>query len=91
MTVTWAPAALDDLIDVYTYIADDSPERAEGVVRAVTRTAEGLADFPLLGRVGALLGTREQIMSRYRYKIVYRIGGEEVEIVRIIHTSRNWP
>lgn len=91
MTITWSPAALDDLTDIYTYIGNENPESAERVVRAIVHAAEGLVTFPSMGRIGALPGTRERIMRRYRYKIVYRVRGNDVEVVRVIHTSRNWP
>jgi toxin ParE1/3/4 len=91
MTIIWSPSARADLTNAYTYIAADDPEAAERVVRAIVRAAEGLAEFPAMGRVGALPGTRERIMSRYRYKIVYRAHGEQIEILRIIHTAQNWP
>jgi plasmid stabilization system protein ParE len=44
-----------------------------------------------MGRVGALPGSRERIMSRYHYKIVYRAHGEQIEILRIIHTAQDRP
>lgn len=93
MTITWAPAALDDLTNAYTYIAADSPDNAERVVRAIVRAAEGLTEFPSIGRAGTLPGTRERLLSRYRYKIVYRIQEQEdqIEIVRVIHMAQNWP
>jgi len=84
MTITWPPAALADLSNVYTYIADDSSESAERVVRAIVDAAEGLVNFPLMGREGAVPGTRERIMSRYRYKIIYRVQNDHIELVHVL-------
>ncbi|HWE62340.1 MAG TPA: type II toxin-antitoxin system RelE/ParE family toxin [Chloroflexota bacterium] len=91
MKLRWAPAASDDLTAAYTYIANDDPERAERVVRTIVNAAEGLVLFPLHGRAGAMPGTRERILSRHPYKIVYRIQGDWIEIVRIVHMAQDWP
>lgn len=76
---------------MFFHLAAENPERAEAVVRAITWAAEGLLQFPTMGRAGAIAGTRERTMTRYRYKIVYRVSQETLEILRIIHMSRNWP
>lgn len=91
MTITWAPAALDDLLNVYTHIAADSPDQARSVVQRIRKAAEGLAGFPYLGRVGDVPGTRERVMSRLPYIIVYTVSDELIEIVRVIHQRQQWP
>jgi toxin ParE1/3/4 len=91
MTIFWAPAALDDFLNVYTHIAVDNPDQARKVVQRIRRAAEGLEDFPYLGRVGDVPGTRERVLSRLPYIIVYTVSEERIEIVRVIHQKQQWP
>ncbi len=47
------------------------------------------------GRPGRVEGTFEKSATKWRYVIAYQLlrnteGAEEVVIVRVIHTSRNW-
>ncbi len=91
MTVTLARSALDDIARVYEYYSDRDYEHGERVVRAIMRACEGLADFPLLGKVGALEGTRERLMTRYPYRLVYKIEGEVIYVIRVVGTRQQWP
>jgi len=53
----------------------------------------GLAQFPLMGREGVVPGTRERILTRYPYKIIYEVNENDdtIEIDRVLHTSQQWP
>jgi plasmid stabilization system protein ParE len=86
--VVLTPAAQDDLRAVYTFYAARNPAAADRVVGAILNAASGLATFPLLGRQGVVPGTRERIVTRYPYRIVYRFAGDTIEVLRVIHTAR---
>lgn len=85
------PAAQDDLRAAYAYYAERDPAAPDRVIGVILHAANGLAQFPLLGRAGAVPGTRERIVSRYPYRIVYHIVNETIEVLRIIHTAQPWP
>lgn len=91
MRVIWTPAASDDLEHIYTYIATESPASAERVARAIVNAVEGLALFPSMGRTGAVPGTRERLLSRYPYKVVYRVQRDHIDVVRVINMAQDWP
>jgi len=82
------PAAQDDIRAAYAYYMDRCPARADRVVGAILKAANGLAQFPLLGTPGKVPGTRERIVVRYRYRIVYHIVGDTVEVLRILHGAQ---
>lgn len=73
MPIIISPAARDDIRAVYTYYAERNPDLAGRIVRAITNAIAGLERFPLMGRAGVKPGTRERILSRYPYKIIYEI------------------
>jgi toxin ParE1/3/4 len=84
-------AARDDLRTVYSFYAERSPTTADRAVGAILKAANGLTRFPLMGKHGAIEGTRERVVMRFPYRIVYRIETDDVVVVRIIHTARQWP
>ncbi|MBI2434980.1 MAG: type II toxin-antitoxin system RelE/ParE family toxin [Candidatus Hydrogenedentes bacterium] len=91
MRVRWVSKALTSLVEAAKYIEQDNPEAASHLAETFIETARRLGDFPMLGRVGRVRGTRELVVPRTRYIIAYRIVEQEVQIVRVVHTSRRWP
>lgn len=43
-----------------------------------------------MGRTGAKPGTRERILIRYHYKVVYEINGDTIEVDRVLHSAQHW-
>jgi toxin ParE1/3/4 len=84
MTVRLTRAAEEDIAAIYAYYAERDPDLAGRVSRAIIGAIDGLVDFPLMGREGQVPNTRERIMTRYPYRIVYRIVGEQVFILRVL-------
>ncbi len=91
MKVVLSDPAEDDLAGIYDYYSVRDYEHAERVIRAIIRACDGLADFPLLGKKGKVEGSRERLMTRYPYRLVYRIDGETIFVSRIVHTHQQWP
>ena len=73
------------------YIAADDPAAARLVVARVLEAVTQLADQPGLGRPGRVPGTRELVVARTRYVVPYRVKRDDVEILRVFHTSRRVP
>ncbi|MGH2461073.1 MAG: type II toxin-antitoxin system RelE/ParE family toxin [Chloroflexota bacterium] len=61
------------------------------VLGTFLRAVNGLALLPLLGRPGEVPQTRERLVARYPYRIVYHIdeAHEVVEIWRVLHAARS--
>lgn len=91
MIVNLSRPAEDDLASIYSYYGERDYEHAERVIRAIIRACDGLADFPLLGKQGVVEGTRERLMTRFPYRLVYRIDGETIFVARILHVRQQWP
>jgi addiction module RelE/StbE family toxin len=87
----WLPKALDDFSEIVDSISDDNPiaaaEQGSEIVSQVSR----LADNQSIGRKGRVRGTRELIIVGTPYIAVYRIAGASIQILRILHSSRQWP
>ena len=91
MLVRWTPAAADDLEQVARYLREHHPEFAQQTVTTLFKAAESLADFPSRGREGREPGTRELVLARLPYVLVYTIKTEALWIVRVLHAARERP
>ena len=91
MRVVWTRAALSDIDDIQTYIAQDSPLAAYQLVSDIySRAIRLLGDAPLAGRIGRARGTRELVFADLPYIVVYRVT-DSAEIIAVMHTAQQWP
>ena len=91
MEVIISPAAGVDIRAAYSYYAERNPDVAGRIGRSISAAINGLARFPLLGRAGVVPGTRSRVLTRYPYKIAYEIQDETIAVLRVLHTSQQWP
>ncbi len=87
-----APQAQQDLADVWHFIAQDNPAAADRVLDTVKNQFRQIAQQPGVGRSREELapGLRSVVVRRYRrYLIFYRQHAEAMEIVRVLHGSRD--
>ncbi len=91
MQIRWQDDAINDLIQVRRFIAMDNPSAAARVADRIRSAVPKLADQPGMGRPGRVPGTRERVLVDIPYIIVYRVEGNSVVILRVLHTSRKWP
>jgi toxin ParE1/3/4 len=92
MNIVWSPEAIEDLISLRAYIAEESPAGARRVVLRVLHDIEYLLpDNPHMGRPGRVPGTRELVIPQTPYIVPYRVQGEVIQILRVYHGARRWP
>lgn len=92
--VIWSQDARRDLIEAVEYIAEDAPQAAVKLSSALIQSAQSLG-LHSTGRLGRIPGVYEKSLPKYLYVMAYRIvpgsDGETIVILRIVHTSRDWP
>jgi len=91
MRLEWSIFAQADRDAIFDYIEADSPQAAITVDDRIRERTEALTRFPTCGRVGRVEGTRELVIGRTPYIAAYRITGNTVRILRVLHGSRRWP
>ncbi len=85
------PAAEEDLIGIWVYIAQDNEKATDRVYEAAENTFELLADSPRIGtpyhpRRIQLKGVRFFPIQKYHnYLIYYKEQPEGIEIIRVLH------
>ena len=73
-----------DLNRIEEHIEIDNPAAARTTIRRIRKRCLDLADFPHQGRpAGASL--RELVIAGTPYLAVYRVVGDEVRVLRILH------
>jgi toxin ParE1/3/4 len=87
----WTKRALRRLESIFDYIAQDSPQAAAKVSERIYSITQNLGDYPAMGRVGRISGTRELPLPDMPYIIAYRVTETSVDVITIIHTSQRWP
>lgn len=74
---------------IESYIATDNPGAARGVGRRIRAAFEVLCHFPEMGRRGRVPGTREWVVRRVPYVVVYAIGESSIDVLGVFHCARD--
>jgi addiction module RelE/StbE family toxin len=88
----YLPIAQDDLLAIYDYVAQDSPARALTFVDKLDERIGRLEHHPLLGRIPRHARLRQdgyRVLIIDTYLVFYIIRGQQIEIHRVVHGSRN--
>lgn len=83
-------SAQTDLLEVWTYIAEENMDAADGVLDAIERDATLLATQPMMGRARNELvrGIRSWPTST-PYILFYEADLQGIVIVRVLHHARD--
>lgn len=87
--VTKRPRAFADLIEIWEYIADDSPASATRFLGLVEDTLDGLARQPSMGRARDELADHLRSFPIGRYVVYYLPLDDGIDLVRMLHGSRD--
>jgi toxin ParE1/3/4 len=88
MLIKWTRAALASVDEIAGFIAKDNPIRATSFVQELQAAVTQLQAHPGMGRAGRVPGTRELVLHK-NYIAIYRVRGDDVEILRLHHATRN--
>ncbi|MFZ2448543.1 MAG: type II toxin-antitoxin system RelE/ParE family toxin [Syntrophobacteraceae bacterium] len=92
MKVRWTQNAIEHLVNIYEYIANNSPMYAKGMMDKITRRSEQIAEHPFSGRKVPQYNAediREIIEAPYR--IIYRIRPDQLDVIAVVHCARLLP
>lgn len=89
------PQALRDVEECFVYIAEENLDIGVDFLVAVENTFEELTAFPLVGRILELKNQEApsvriwHVKGYERYLIFYTAAENTIEIVRVLHSSRD--
>ncbi len=85
---TKRPRAEADLLEIWLYIAQDSPRAADRLLDRIEAQCRLLADNPRLGRARPEIAPDARAWIVGRYLILYRARDDGIEVVRVVHGAR---
>ena len=90
--VIWDENAKESLRDIYLYVKEASPNAAKKVRLEILKLTSSLSKNPERFSAEKYLskkGKEFHSVTKWNYKIIYRIANDKVRILAIIHTRRN--
>lgn len=91
MRVNWTKSAINDLEIEANYLSKISPSIEDSFLEHVESSIDLIKEYPELGRIGRVNQTRELILKKFQYILVYLVESSYIDIIRLLHTSRKWP
>jgi plasmid stabilization system protein ParE len=91
MKVVLRDSAVADLEDIHAWIAVERPLTADKVVDRIFASVQILKLFPESGRPGRVEGTRELVVPRLPYIVIYEVAYEldAVLVTAVVHGARD--
>ena len=96
----WTEPASQDFLGIVEWIKARNPAAAAKVGRHILDSVEALLNHPYMGKPGRSPDTRELVITRYPYLIVYGVEPDAetpppqpqtVFILRVLHGAMQWP
>ena len=91
MKLIWSRFARSDRDRIFSYIEAQSPNAAVTVDERISVAARRLTAFPESGRPGRVAGTRELVVRRTSFVVVYSLTEDTVFVRRVLHGAQLWP
>jgi plasmid stabilization system protein ParE len=91
-TLRYLPAADADLVEIFDFIAHDSPNRALSYLEKLDKQIRAIERHPSLGRIPRHPKLREygyRVLLVESYLVFYIIRRRTIEVHRVVHSSRN--
>ena len=79
-----------DIEEVGDYIARDNPARAVTFIEALTEKCHQLIEQPASAPLRPEFGDDVRMTVFGRYLIFYSFNADELKIIRVLHSARNW-
>jgi len=83
--------AEEDLIEIWSYIADDNSEAADQLLDEIDEICNTLADTPQAGRIRGELSPNMRSLHVGNYVVFYRPSDDGIIVIRVLHGARDLP
>lgn len=90
LRLEWTTPAADALEAAQSYYHELNPIAARMLARRIVEAARRLRERPQIGRPGLREGTREWVVTRTPYVLVYRATDQAVQILHVWHAAQDW-
>jgi plasmid stabilization system protein ParE len=88
--IEWTPPAQEDLAQIDAYWWLNNPARADEILDRIRASAEFLIGAPKAGPAIDESAARKWNVRGTAYILIYRLGDDRIEILRVHHQRENW-
>jgi toxin ParE1/3/4 len=89
--LNWTEIALNDINEIYDFIAKDSKFYAKNVVGAIRKKVKIVKKYPKIGRIIPEINIENyREIFQWNYRIMYKIVGADIYILSIYHGARDF-
>jgi toxin ParE1/3/4 len=90
--IHWTDNAVKHLVNIYEYIALNSPTYAKQIVDKITRRSAQITAQPLSGRKVPEYDAEDvrELIER-PFRIIYRVKQDRIDVLAVIHGARLLP
>jgi toxin ParE1/3/4 len=90
--IKWTEQATQQLDQAHDYITlSNNKAVAARITMQMVTAVQQLAAFPMSGKAGRVLGTRELVISNTPFIAAYAIDRADIIILAIYHGAQQWP
>ena len=83
------PEARNDLIEIWSFIADHNPDAATSLLLKLDRAMTKLARSPGIGRSRSELQRGIRSFACRPYVIFYTVTDQGIDVIRVLHGARD--
>ena len=88
--VVWRQRAIKDRYAIVEYVAERNPGAALALDADFVAKAQIAVSGIIRHKTGRVCGTHE-IVVKANYVMVYRVAGDAVVMLRVLHARQQWP
>lgn len=90
--IVWRQAAIDDLENIYDYIAQDAPARAASFADELAGQLKNLSDFPKIGQNNLPNLPNVRVFPFKNYVFIFKPieDSKGIELLRIFHGAQDY-
>jgi len=90
--VHWTNTAVDHLLAIHEYTAQNSEIYADRLMDRLTRRSEQIGRLPRSGRMVPEYKREDlrEVIER-PYRIIYRIKEEQIDVLAVVHSAQQLP
>lgn len=90
LRLEWTTPAANQFEHAQNYYHALNPMAATLMALRIVEAAQRLCEQPALGRPGRVPSTREWVVARTPYLLVYRAHGDALEVLYVWHEAQDW-
>jgi len=88
LRLRYTKTALRQIEAALSFIAVDSPQRADGFRRRILVATALVLDHPFIAQSTSRSDSRRVVLTPYPYVIFYRVAAGEIVLTRLRHAAR---